>query len=728
MPSSGKSASTRTPKKQATLSNKKALNLKVVDEKIGDVLSPPITVNNIENINDDCEQENVAKQLTESPITSSQTVDLTQPKATLTIKQKQSSPKTPKSVKTLKMKDDTKSSKKKKTESVKRKRTNDNCEEVVDVDESHFISTKGKQTDEIIGSVASIFLTKEQRQRKKEMETLTEQQKTQEKRKEINSIFCVQGGEHPLMKISKEKKKEIQKESKPQKDVDFQSWQGVEPLSCKITTDSLREFGFCQNIGFSQLPKYDQQQSKMNIEDLLLPDVVEDVEYSKSYENHPNTPSILHKLTQYNENLKKNEKYIKSERFNHSTERFAFEEYCTNLLEESIESVYPQSMWNESKRKEKQLLKKSLDRKYLSLSGEIGSKIVDLDRETSLESTNSMDGTVSKKDTLDDLWSIKYKPNCYEHIITKNENSNQKLREWLEKWKKPPSLKKTSKRKEPNSKKRKTKKNDDDLFTDEEYEDDELEKSIILYGSTSGKSSSLCAIATQLGFEIMEVNSACDRSSKSIMELKETTQSKGINSMGKIIVFEDADLKFQEESYPSLISAIEKLEKSTKRPIILISDNLEEQDLLNSIYSTIEILAISTHLFGKATPSDDNWKKSPIDFINCSSIPLTSDGTISKNQLLKFKSQLSRSFLYTVVKHIINRQEYVCLHPSNYLYQRNMTDIIHHLFGMCNSENQRRENASRRRFFHYLKTLVEDEELQMLEMLAKNFEYRDRTC
>ncbi|KAG2392882.1 hypothetical protein C9374_009459 [Naegleria lovaniensis] len=515
-----------------------------------------------------------------------------------------------KPVKTLKMKDDTTSSKsKKKNESTKRKRSEiPHVESINSSDSSEenqqFVSTKNKNTDEIVGSVASIFLTKEQKKRKKELQVQSEHQKNQEKRKELNELFCKGSGEHPLMAFQREQKK-VQKEAKKTthaEDHDF--WQGVKPITCNVTTQALKHFGNCQHVNYVNkisvecLCTTSNSNTMINIDDLLPED--DSNEISTTYENTQIIP-LLNKLTSASIEQPKSSRTFEKKVHDLSTENTLATENKLPQIEKAVEILYPKSMWNTEKHRFTTEFKNLEEKKWRKAKAlqEQQQKLqpIDLDAENSMESSNSNSGferrEARRENLSEDLWFVKYRPTHSKQVICRNSEANEQIHEWLESWKNmlsssKPSLKqsKRTKKRKPKEEeaRRKSKKEKEffDAFTDDEEEND-LENCLIIYGPNSGKTASVSANATELGFAELGLDASKERTSKSVTELKETTQSRGLReSHETIIVIEDADVTFKEESYSSFVNGVEKLVKTSKRPIILVADHLKSDSPLKS--------------------------------------------------------------------------------------------------------------------------------------------------
>jgi hypothetical protein len=159
------------------------------------------------------------------------------------------------------------------------------------------------------------------------------------------------------------------------------------------------------------------------------------------------------------------------------------------------------------------------------------------------------------------LWSDLYKPSRVNNIIG-NANNMEMLLSWLSERK----IKKSA------SKKKKKKKYKED--------DDKIINTMLLVGPSGiGKSASVHACASELGYRIIESNSSNKRTGSTIMSiLSEVTQSQVIenssieSSQDTILLFEEIDVIFEEDT--GFFHALKLLIEQSKRPIILTCNGL----------------------------------------------------------------------------------------------------------------------------------------------------------
>ncbi|KAH9492804.1 hypothetical protein Btru_024754 [Bulinus truncatus] len=131
-------------------------------------------------------------------------------------------------------------------------------------------------------------------------------------------------------------------------------------------------------------------------------------------------------------------------------------------------------------------------------------------------------------DVKECLWTDLYQPDSSDHVIG-NSSVIQYLKGWLEKWKS--SLQKEEKTNlttKPLMKNKKTSIwSDDSDFTDSDEDDLKLCNTMLVTGPHGcGKTSTVYALALELGFKVFEVNSSSLRSGKQLLsQLEEATQS-----------------------------------------------------------------------------------------------------------------------------------------------------------------------------------------------------------
>ncbi|KAK9502801.1 hypothetical protein O3M35_011505 [Rhynocoris fuscipes] len=173
-----------------------------------------------------------------------------------------------------------------------------------------------------------------------------------------------------------------------------------------------------------------------------------------------------------------------------------------------------------------------------------------------------------------DMWSEKYKPKSSLQLIG-NSNTVGKLKSWLQ------AL---------NSNKNSSKKDNETYCSEDEFQksDDDLvliKNAAFLQGPPgSGKTATVYALAEEIGYQILEINSSCNRMGKKILhEFSEALQSHKVernvlnfngskknkieDSRKSLILIEDIDVIFPEYD-DGFISTIANLAANSKRPII----------------------------------------------------------------------------------------------------------------------------------------------------------------
>lgn len=101
---------------------------------------------------------------------------------------------------------------------------------------------------------------------------------------------------------------------------------------------------------------------------------------------------------------------------------------------------------------------------------------------------------------------------------------------------------------------------------------DSVANAFVLYGPIgSGKTSAVYAVASELGFSVLEINASMKRSGANLRTMvEEATQSKHVGRDAgtlTILLFEEVDLTFAEDA--GFFQALVSLCESTKRPIVL---------------------------------------------------------------------------------------------------------------------------------------------------------------
>ncbi|KAL9651672.1 hypothetical protein ABK040_001616 [Willaertia magna] len=498
--------------------------------------------------------------------------------------------KTTKTLLTLKSRDDTNSAKKRKRKSVK--------EEDVDQkkkkpeDETNYVSKNDKNSDEFLLKVSEVFLTKEQKQRKREILARKEFEKNQEKRKEINSIFCKGTGEHPLMKINREKKNNTKKTSKSPNVENLEDWEGITPLKCTITADSLQDFGVCYHLRQGNLMKENIDINASSLLDDILGNDMSDGEEYTFICNTEITSSCLKKLISNNSSKERktitNNKTIDIEDTIDISQLLS-DDTVKEAIDEAIDLIYPSNFQEKSKQLFYQMYSSCLKKRY--------GKCLEEDSSQSQNSQSNSLFSTSQDNNEHSLWFTKYSPSTYRHVLCDNPTANIELHNWLKHWKAPTTK---DKRKSKANKKKKEKNAVLKMFYREgdpyeynfssEDEDDleELDTCVLLHGKTSsGKTASVTANAEELGLSIFEINATNDRSFSSITDVvHETTQSRSIsfgksdskdNNSSNLIVFEDASLKFGEHD-KGFVKAIKQISEKTKRPIVIVCDEFDKEN------------------------------------------------------------------------------------------------------------------------------------------------------
>uniref|UniRef100_A0A2C9M576 AAA+ ATPase domain-containing protein n=1 Tax=Biomphalaria glabrata TaxID=6526 RepID=A0A2C9M576_BIOGL len=172
-------------------------------------------------------------------------------------------------------------------------------------------------------------------------------------------------------------------------------------------------------------------------------------------------------------------------------------------------------------------------------------------------------------DVKDCLWTDFHQPDCTDHIVG-NSGLIKQLKSWLEKWKSLLQKEDKNVSSKPVMKSKKTSTwSDDSDFTDSDEEENKLCNTMLITGPHgTGKTSSVYALAHELGFKVFEVNSSSLRSGKQLLsQLEEATQShKVAQKKTETAVSEETIVK---DTFPQKEPSKDKLKtkpKSTSKP------------------------------------------------------------------------------------------------------------------------------------------------------------------
>ena len=203
-------------------------------------------------------------------------------------------------------------------------------------------------------------------------------------------------------------------------------------------------------------------------------------------------------------------------------------------------------------------------------------------------------------------WTMKYAPQCAEDIIG-NSSVVMNLASWLGQWEARDlrSKRKQAKHFGGNNDDSSECSSDDFISSgsssgeDSDSDGVDLPNTALLVGANGvGKTATVYALAHEMGFKVMEVNASSARNGRQVLaNLREATQSHDVrggagvggglmpqqnnsqNTKTKkqrqtaLILFEDIDLTFDEETDSGFYAAVNSLIASTKRPILLTTSN-----------------------------------------------------------------------------------------------------------------------------------------------------------
>ncbi|KAK8394054.1 hypothetical protein O3P69_006327 [Scylla paramamosain] len=228
------------------------------------------------------------------------------------------------------------------------------------------------------------------------------------------------------------------------------------------------------------------------------------------------------------------------------------------------------------------------------------------------------------------VWTQIFMPKNSEMVIGNTENV-KKLKLWLQEWKNKPQIK-------PKKRKKKSKR-DDFVVSDESTLDDDDDEGIVstylLCGPPgAGKTAAVYALASELGYKVLEVNASSRRPGRQVMsQLAEATQSHSVSNASasfqsssafsalfaaktsstmatkensqtggsstqdkdsikmkgvSLVLFEDIDIVFEEWD-EGFMSTVNNLMSTTKRPIILTASHVSP-NVLSQIKESFEIM------------------------------------------------------------------------------------------------------------------------------------------
>ncbi|XP_045125844.1 ATPase family AAA domain-containing protein 5-like isoform X2 [Portunus trituberculatus] len=232
------------------------------------------------------------------------------------------------------------------------------------------------------------------------------------------------------------------------------------------------------------------------------------------------------------------------------------------------------------------------------------------------------------------VWTQIFMPKNSEMVIGNTENV-KRLKLWLQEWKNKPQIK-------PKKRKKKSKRvhlTDDFMVSDESTLDDDDDEGIVstylVCGPPgAGKTAAVYALASELGYKVLEVNASSRRQGRQVMsQLAEATQSHSVSNASassqtssafsalfstrtsntvptkensqtgtsstqdkdsnkkrgvSLVLFEDIDIVFEEWD-EGFMSTVNNLMSTTKRPIILTTSHAST-NILSQIKERFEVI------------------------------------------------------------------------------------------------------------------------------------------
>uniref|UniRef100_A0A0K8SFU5 AAA+ ATPase domain-containing protein n=1 Tax=Lygus hesperus TaxID=30085 RepID=A0A0K8SFU5_LYGHE len=201
------------------------------------------------------------------------------------------------------------------------------------------------------------------------------------------------------------------------------------------------------------------------------------------------------------------------------------------------------------------------------------------------------------------IWSEKYKPKSVVHLSLSTVRNVEKLQNWLV------TMRDNTKKEESEAYN-----SEDDFIVGDESCDSvvRFKRAALITGPSGiGKTAIVYAVATELGYEVLELNASANRSGKRILhEFSEALQSHKVEAnhirdlVGKkgskkmkdvpklpkhsLILIEDADLVFSDND-DGFLSTAATLAASSKRPVVFIANERGCKHLLSKIAPHLEI-------------------------------------------------------------------------------------------------------------------------------------------
>ncbi|KAF6202855.1 hypothetical protein GE061_003260 [Apolygus lucorum] len=208
-----------------------------------------------------------------------------------------------------------------------------------------------------------------------------------------------------------------------------------------------------------------------------------------------------------------------------------------------------------------------------------------------------------KKNNEGLIWSEKYKPKSVVHLSLSTIRNVEKLQNWLV------TMRDNTKKEESEAYN-----SEDDFIVGDESCDSTVrfKRAALITGPSGiGKTAIVYAVATELGYKVLELNASANRSGKRILqEFSEALQSHKVEAhpigalVGKkaskkkkdapklpkqsLILIEDADLIFSDND-DGFLSTAATLAASSKRPVVFIANERRCKHLLSKIASHLEI-------------------------------------------------------------------------------------------------------------------------------------------
>ena len=474
--------------------------------------------------------------------------------------------------------------------------------------------TNDTSPDTIVTSIAEVFMTSEQKKRKRELKNLQSFKQDIERAKELDSLFCKpytgDVSKHPLLLSMQKKEKTESNINRLTHNSDSELYEGWTSVPLRdVSTSSVWTHGPAVHVLQSDDPFFLRVCEPYELSNTYLP-IDNDDEETNSEDGNADYMERDARL------IEKELQQTMSDDTDWWQRYLAADGTKTKRRISGSSSISGGNMMNSTDSPAPTIENKlHTIEQYMKIAEsklvELSKKYVGFDANWAIQLYRSF---VSRRLNNDpesfdlfantgELWTQKYRPMTKHEIVGSNAAVVDQLWSWMNDWE---SFRESTKNRR---KKRKLDANknkkiasflmlDEDDYNNESDVDSEDEfdpmnnNLIMLTGDISSKTAAVYASAQELGLHVFEINSSSERSQASIMKLIEITQSHQIHRFlsnnkqalesseaqsGKlqsssVLLFEEVDNLFEPDK--NFFAAIKKIQKTTKRPLILTSNSM----------------------------------------------------------------------------------------------------------------------------------------------------------